>query len=133
MHVRKARIGDDGFRKTPRYRQLNAASVVFLGSLVVIGTFQAADTSDSIRLATHSAILVAVAAAILHALRRTDRKPTWLLPRTRLILFGLGSLVCVVAGDYLPAVVAAIQAVILPLFMLNDRVNALYRYTPDVS
>lgn len=133
MHVWKARIGDDGFRRTPRYRQLNAASVVFLGSLVVIGTFQAADTSDSIRLAAHSAILVAVAAAILHALRRTDRNPTWLLPRTTLILFGLGSLVCVVAGDYLPAVVAAIQAVILPLFMLDDRVNALYRYSPDVS
>ena len=133
MHVRKAGIGDDGFRKTPRYQQLNAASVVFLGSLVVIGTFQAVDTSDSIRLAAHSAILVAVAAAILYALRRTDRKPTWLLPRTTLILFGLGSLVCVVAGDYLPAVIAAIQAVTLPLFMLDDRVNALYRYTPDVS
>jgi len=133
MHVWKARIGDDGFRRTPRYRQLNAASVVFLGSLVVIGTFQAADTSDSIRLATHSAILVAIAAAILYALRRTDRKPTWLVPRTTLILLGLGSLVCVVAGDYLPAVVAAIQAVILPRFMLDDRVNALYRYTPDVS
>ncbi|OZE29422.1 MULTISPECIES: hypothetical protein [Nocardiaceae] len=120
MHVWKARIGDDGFRRTPRYRQLNAASVVFLGSLVVIGTFQAVDTSDSIRLATHSAIQVAIAAAILYALRRTDRKPTWLLPRTTLILFGLGSLVCVVAGDYLPAVIAAIQAVILPLFMLDD-------------
>ena len=133
MHVWKARIGDDGFRRTPRYRQLNAASVVFRGALVVIGTFRAADTSDSIRLATHSAILVAIAAAILYALRRTDRKPTWLLPRTTLILFGLGSLVCVVAGDYLPAVIAAIQAVTLPLFMLDDRVNALYRYTPDVS
>ena len=39
----------------------------------------------------------------------------------------------VVAGDYLPAVIAAIQTVILPLFMLDDRVNALYRYTPVVS
>lgn len=133
MHVWKARIGNDGFRKTPRYRQLNAASVVFLGSLVVIGTFRMAETSDSIRLAAHSAILVAVAAAIVHGLRRTDRKPTWLLPRMTLVLFGLGSLVCVVAGDYLPAVIAAIQAVILPLFMLDDRVNALYQYTPDVS
>ncbi|OZD36995.1 hypothetical protein CH252_33825 [Rhodococcus sp. 06-1477-1B] len=133
MHVRKARIGDDGFRKTPRYQQLNAASVVFLGSLVVIGTFRMAETSDSIRLAAHSAILVAVAAAIVYGLKRTDRKPTLLLPRMTLVLFGLGSLVCVVAGDYLPAVVAAIQAVILPLFMLDDRVNALYRYTPDVS
>ncbi len=133
MHVWKARIGDDGFRKTPRYQQLNAASVVFLGSLVVIGTFRMAETSDSIRLAAHSAILVAVAAAIVYGLKRTDRKPTLLLPRMTLVLFGLGSLVCVVAGDYLPAVVAAIQAVILPLFMLDDRVNALYRYTPDVS
>ncbi|MDI9932553.1 hypothetical protein QM588_19225 [Rhodococcus sp. IEGM 1354] len=50
-----------------------------------------------------------------------------------LLVFGLGSLMCVVAGDYLPAAVAAIQAVILPLFVLDDRVNALYRYTPDVS
>ncbi|OZC97157.1 hypothetical protein CH275_23895 [Rhodococcus sp. 06-235-1A] len=121
------------FRDMPRYQQLNAASVVSLGSLVVIGTFQAADTSDLVRLTAHATILVAVVAAIIHGVRHTAMKPTWLLPRMTLILFALGSLMCVVAGEYLPAAVGAIQAALLPLLMLDDRLNALFRYTPDVS
>lgn len=117
-------------RNLSRYRQLNLLSVAALVALTVVGTLQVLGVSDGWRLAGHLIVICRAVGAGVCGVRHSADKPTWLLPRV-VFVFVLGSLTTLIAGDYLRAVVCAILAVILPLSMLDDRWNTLFRYRTD--
>lgn len=119
-------------RNLSRYRQLNVLSIGALAAIVAASVVQVLDVSDGWRLAGHLIVLACVVGAVGYGVRHSEDKPTWLLPRIVFVFFALGSIASAIGGNYVPAMIGAVLAVILPLFMLDDRWNTLFRYRTEV-